>query len=306
MCQLLQSGPATLFLVAALLSYSGPVEGGQKTSKFLSTLNDTGSEWQTPGELGEESNEEMRMVGSDVAQRNQYPYMVSLAYQRNGRVYKFCGGSLITWNKILTAAHCVTESQSTKLLDPRELTVLLGAHELSGSRNDAQLSRNVAKIKIHEKYNPKHWFNDIAILTLEHPVKFSASISLVCLPAQGSTYMYDGRLAFAKGWGHTKEDGKASDFLRHVTKRILNQSKCRQIYKFNEYQDHMLCAYEPGKGTCQGDSGGPLVVKSTGPKCKYEQVGIVSWGIGCARQGYPGVFMRVTSFLPWIKINTQY
>jgi hypothetical protein len=58
-------------------------------------------------------------------------------------------------------------------------------------------------------------------------------------------------LHYAKGWGDTEEDVIASDFLRHVTKRILNQSKCRQIYKFNEYQDHMLCAYEPGKGTCQ-------------------------------------------------------
>jgi hypothetical protein len=76
MCQLLQSGPAILFLVTVLLSYSGPVEGGQKTSKFLSTLNDTESEWQTPEEMEEGSNEEMRMVGSDVAQRNQYPYMV--------------------------------------------------------------------------------------------------------------------------------------------------------------------------------------------------------------------------------------
>jgi hypothetical protein len=76
MSQLLQSRPATLFLVAVLLSYSGPAEGGQKTKRFPSTLNDTRSEWQTPEEFGEGSNEEMRMVGSDVAQRNQYPYMV--------------------------------------------------------------------------------------------------------------------------------------------------------------------------------------------------------------------------------------
>jgi hypothetical protein len=76
MSRLRQSGTAILFLVAVLLSYSGPAEGGQKTSKFLSTLNDIGSEWQTPEEMEEGSNEEMRMVGSVVAQRNQYPYMV--------------------------------------------------------------------------------------------------------------------------------------------------------------------------------------------------------------------------------------
>ncbi len=149
MSRLRQAGPAILFLVAVLLSYSGPAEGGHKT--FPSTQNDTGSEWQSPEEMEEESNEEMRMVGSEVAQRNQYPYMVrsnfkmyyistqvknnnvlkininqfkiqkliipkqvSLAVQRNKRLFKFCGGSLITWNKILTAAHCVTEGQSTR------------------------------------------------------------------------------------------------------------------------------------------------------------------------------------------------
>jgi hypothetical protein len=63
--------------VVVLLSYSSPAEGGRKTKTVgPSTLNETGSEWQTPEDLEEGSNEEMRMVGSDVAQRNQYPYMV--------------------------------------------------------------------------------------------------------------------------------------------------------------------------------------------------------------------------------------
>jgi hypothetical protein len=78
MSRLHQSGPVILFLVTVLfvLSYSGPAEGGQTTKRFPSTQNNTGSEWQTLEEFGEGSNEEMRMVGSDVAQRNQYPYMV--------------------------------------------------------------------------------------------------------------------------------------------------------------------------------------------------------------------------------------
>jgi hypothetical protein len=76
MSRLRQSGSAILFLLTVLLSYSGPAEGGQTTKRFPSTQNNTGSEWQTLENLEEESNEEMRMVGSDVAQRNQYPYMV--------------------------------------------------------------------------------------------------------------------------------------------------------------------------------------------------------------------------------------
>ncbi len=76
MSRLRQSGTAILFLVAVLLSYSGPAEGGQTTKRFPSTQNNTGSEWHSPEKMEEGSNEEMRMVGSDVAQPNQYPYMV--------------------------------------------------------------------------------------------------------------------------------------------------------------------------------------------------------------------------------------
>jgi hypothetical protein len=56
---------------------------------------------------------------------------------------------------------------------------------------------------------------------------------------------------YAKGWGHTEEDGIASDFLRRVTKIVIPTEICWFILKSYEYQDHMLCAYEPGKGTCQ-------------------------------------------------------
>ena len=94
-------------------------------------------------------------------------------------------------------------------------------------------------------------FNDIAILTLELPVKFTQTISPVCLPPQGTTDLYDGRLVFAKGWGLTEEKGKSSDFLRHVSKRIVSHEKCRQIFKAKHYPDHMMCAYERGKGICQ-------------------------------------------------------
>ena len=83
-----QSGTVILFLVmAVLLSYSGPAEGGQTTKKFLSDLKDIEYEWQTHEEMPEEgSNEEMRMVGSVVAQRNQYPYMVrsNFKFQTSG------------------------------------------------------------------------------------------------------------------------------------------------------------------------------------------------------------------------------
>jgi hypothetical protein len=86
---------------------------------------------------------------------------------------------------------------------------------------------------------------------LGHHVKFTESISPVCLPPDGSADSYDGREVYAKGWGHTQEKGTASDFLRHVTKIVVPTETCRRVFKSFEYQDHMMCAYEPGKGTCQ-------------------------------------------------------
>lgn len=67
----------------------------------------------------------------------------------------------------------------------------------------------------------------------------------------------------------------------------------------------MLCAggKAKGKDSCQGDSGGPLLVRKK--SLKYEMVGIVSWGVGCGRVGYPGVYTRVAKYVPWIRANLK-
>ena len=61
-----------------------------------------------------------------------------------------------------------------------------------------------------------------------------------------------------------------------------------------------MCGYKAGTDSCQGDSGGPLVVKEDG---RWTVVGVVSYGLGCARTGYAGVYARVTNYLDWINTN---
>ncbi|XP_036159067.1 mastin-like, partial [Myotis myotis] len=86
--------------------------------------------------------------------------------------------------------------------------------------------------------------------------------------------------------------------LQEVEVPIVADEICRQQYG-NVIQDDMLCAGSRGRDSCQGDSGGPLVCKLRGT---WVQVGVVSWGPkDYCLPNFPGVYARVTSFLPWIR-----
>ena len=119
----------------------------------------------------------------------------------------------------------------------------------------------------------------------------------ICLP--DPTQDYDNVSAVVTGWGRLRSGGSQPDILQKVTVRTQSTEQCRGQYGQAKITENMLCADAPARGTCQGDSGGPLVV--LGQNNSYSQIGVVSWGNGCARPGYPGVYTRVTSLLPWIQ-----
>ena len=101
------------------------------------------------------------------------------------------------------------------------------------------------------------------------------------------------------GWGATLNFSNPSPaILQEVTVRTMTTEKCREKYGESSISEHMLCASNPGKDSCWGDSGGPLAV--LGQDGSYRIIGVVSWGLGCARPQYPGVYTRVTSHLDWI------
>ena len=109
---------------------------------------------------------------------------------------------------------------------------------------------------------------------------------------------YEGVTALVTGWGRLNSSGPLADILQEATVRTLSTEQCRGKYGDNRISDNMICAQANSRDSCQGDSGGPLAV--LGQDGSYRQIGVVSWGKGCTRQGYPGVYTRITALLPWL------
>jgi len=238
-----------------------------------------------------------RIVGGQEAKPHSHPWIVSM--QSFGS--HFCGGSLINTgnpkqsNIVVTAAHCVYEGS-------RYVKVAAGAHDLSNGAVGQQ-EAEVETVIYHPQYNPDTTMNDIAVLKLKTPIKFSDTVKPVCLPAHGEQ-LADNSQAVVAGWGLTKEGGEdTSNVLMQVGIPTIKYSDCSTMYKkakINIDQQAMICGgyKEGGKDSCQGDSGGPFVFKNGD---SYTLHGVVSFGIGCARPGYPGIYARVSNYIPWIQ-----
>ena len=151
---------------------------------------------------------------------------------------------------------------------------------------------------MHPDYNTRTSENDIALLKLEGEFHcHKRELFPACLPRKTS---YAGwHKGLVTGWGTTTEGGQVSDIVRKARVPIMSDAVCSQAYRGQLYPDVMLCAGKDGIDACQGDSGGPLVVQDE-DHFGWSLIGIVSWGIGCAREGYFGVYTEVSHYIPWI------
>ncbi|XP_003693467.2 trypsin-1-like, partial [Apis florea] len=239
------------------------------------------------------TNVQRRIVGGVETQVNQYPWMVLLMYR--GRFY--CGGSVISSFYVVTAAHCVDR------FDPNLISVRILEHDRNSTTEAKTQEFRVDKVIKHSGYSTYNYNNDIALIKLKDAVRFEGKTRPVCLPERAKTFA--GLNGTVTGWGATAESGAISQTLQEVTVPILSNADCRATkYPSQRITDNMLCAgYQEGsKDSCQGDSGGPLHIVNMDT---YQIVGIVSWGEGCARPGYPGVYTRVNRYLSWISRNTE-
>lgn len=201
---------------------------------------------------------------------------------------------------ILNNSHCIGDISIDK--------VVIGRHDLN--TNEGQLM-SVASIVQHPAYNDFTTENDIALIFLQEPV--DAAIDIVQLNSEGSSPQAETLLV--AGWGLTDVSSLfPSDVLMAADVNAITNSECSSSSgfidgtwpSFDTYQgritDTMLCAKDEGQDSCQGDSGGPLVMESDDGSVR--QVGLVSWGFGCAHPDFPGVYTRVSSFYDWIEKET--
>uniref|UniRef100_A0A3Q3DQ10 Transmembrane serine protease 5 n=1 Tax=Hippocampus comes TaxID=109280 RepID=A0A3Q3DQ10_HIPCM len=228
-----------------------------------------------------------RIIGGVEATLGRWPWQVSLYYSNRHT----CGGSIITSQWIVTAAHCVPGDS----VPFHAWTPLLCFQNPTGHA--------VEKIVYNKNYNHVSHDSDIALMKLRTPLNFSGpsdTVRPVCLPQ----FDYDppgGTQCWISGWGYTQPDGvHSSDTLKEAPVPIISTNKCNSSCMYNgEITPRMLCAgYSEGKvDACQGDSGGPLVCQDDNV---WRLMGVVSWGNGCAEPNHPGVYTKVAKFLGWI------
>ncbi|MGY1496455.1 S1 family peptidase [Streptomyces sp. QTS52] len=216
------------------------------------------------------------IVGGSTTTAATYPYVMQIT---DASQNQFCGGTLVSATKVVTAAHCMVGETTSSV------RVVGGRTYLNGTNGTVS---KVTKIWIHPSYTDATNGDDVAVLTLATSMPYTTASYVTS--SQTGVYAA-GTTARIIGWGTTSENGSSSNQLRTATVPTVSNSSCSSSYGSSYIASDMVCAgyTSGGVDTCQGDSGGPLMIGGV-------LAGITSWGEGCAEAGYPGVYTRLTTF----------
>uniref|UniRef100_A0A182Q4T8 Peptidase S1 domain-containing protein n=1 Tax=Anopheles farauti TaxID=69004 RepID=A0A182Q4T8_9DIPT len=243
-----------------------------------------------------------RIVNGVEALPGQFPYQIALL-SNFGTGTGLCGGTVITNNYILTAAHCVVGATGVATGG----TAILGAHDRTNANEPTQqrISFTQAGISVHPGYDSSTIRNDIATVRLSTPAVFNARVQPVQLPARSDSRTYAGMEGTASGFGRTSDAQPATSPVVMFTRNpVLSNAQCNSFWSTALVQAQNICLdASGGRSPCNGDSGGPLTVQDNGSL----EVGIASFvsAQGCA-SGAPSVWVRVSFFRDWIEQNSDF
>lgn len=273
MFRLVDCGRVDVMLLLPLLLFVGlpsswaAAESGDKFVSFEAARSNVIDDSESP----------LRIVGGSAASPNQFPHQVALL--RQGSL--FCGGSLITSEWVLTAAHCVYNGN--QVIQPSLVTVLAGTVRL----NQGGVRQSVRTIIPHERYG--NFRNDVALMRLQQAFQLSNSISTIALRR---SEVPSGSTVTISGWGRLYNNGPLPSVLQYNQATALSRLVCRFETGFNV---GLLCLRSPvNNGACNGDSGGPAVYNN-------QLVGVANFVVnGCGSSRADG-YAQVSDFISWIE-----
>lgn len=254
-----------------------------------------------------------RIIGGTPAPPTRYTYFTSLRRSKSNSHY--CGGSLISPTLVLSAAHCRSSSTTAGTLP----NIVIGQSDFTNV-NDGESIPVIEEI-VHPNYGNVIFENgeqgaapnyDFMLLRLERAVSLP-NVKYVQLHNNNNNINVDefiDQAVTVMGHGYTSSSTTVSTQLMEVELTTLSNEQCRQSQvvqgspwtMYGELvTDQMICAEGPSRDSCQGDSGGPLVVRGEGEDGADLEIGVVSWGYGCALDGYPGVYARVSEAFDWVR-----